>query len=541
MAQKNAQNTTPRFYLDLFFDLSRIISQSSDLSQLVRSAMEMIQRVMGVKNCSIMLMNPEGTALTMRASSVITPELWKSIHIDLGKGVAGKVARNGRAVLVTPGQTAFSAENNNRSYETDSFICAPLAYDGKILGVVNVTDHEKKRSLTPTDLEVVEAIARFIASAVHNHFLWLKNRESREHLTQVLEGIPLGMFTISENHRLTLCNRAAQQFLGMKEWAAEAEPKSWEEYFLPGVRTEIAKALETMQKGQESYSSEFQIAPLEDEKRQRSVRISALPTESFGYLDQSHILFMVEDLQQMRELWELRRSDQMKSTFLSLISHELRTPLASIKGSIHLLNQITPPELRERSDRLFAILHRNSDRLARLVNNILDVLDLESHTLQLYRKRTDMRHLVTRIAQRFKQVEFEKVITWEVDCGEEEQPLYIDESRMGQVVDQLLENATKFTDTEGSVAVESAFKEGCWELRVANSGKRIEKAYQDKVFSRFYQIDNTLTREYGGSGLGLYICREIVALHNGRIFVDSAFEEGTRIIVQIPQEEKTLS
>jgi signal transduction histidine kinase len=272
---------------------------------------------------------------------------------------------------------------------------------------------------------------------------------------------------------------------------------------------------------------------------ERSVRVSAIEAQDLAALEQNHVLFLVEDLQQMQELWELRRSDQLKSTFLSIISHELRTPLASIKGSIHLLNQISPPEMRQKADRLFAILHRNSDRLARLVNNILDVMDLETSNLHLYRKSTDMRDLITRITKRFEIAEVEKNLTWNIHLEAEPAHLYIDESRFGQVVDHLIENAVKFAQEGGEICVRTESKGGNWVLKVSNSGREIPLDLREKVFSRFYQADGTLTRDSGGTGLGLYLCREIMRLHKGEIMVDPDFRGGTRMKVILPETAYT--
>ena len=117
----------------------------------------------------------------------------------------------------------------------------------------------------------------------------------------------------------------------------------------------------------------------------------------------------------MKELVELRRSDQMKSNFLSLISHELRTPLASIKGAVHLLSQMNLEDLRQNAERIFSVLHRNSDRLTHLVNNILDAMDIETRSLHLYRKRTDMHAILDRILQKMQSTEMDKTLSWELN------------------------------------------------------------------------------------------------------------------------------
>ena len=525
-------------YLDIFSHLSKIIAQTTNLRDLVCAAVEVIQTILQVDNCSIMLLNPEGTALTMHASTVISEELWKTITIPFGSGVAGTVVKTGRSIVGGRGDTddleikPGDGERPNK-YRTSSFICVPLRFGKNILGVINITDRMDRGSLTATDQDMLEAIARLIASAVNNHFLWVRTRESREHLTRVLEGLPVGMFTITSSGHLTLCNKAARKCLELRIDDEELN-KSWDCYFNGVEKAHIARALNVLSRGDTSFCSEFEITDKSGQVM-RSVRLSALEAEELTPMDSRHILFLVEDLQQMRELWELRRSDQMKSTFLSIISHELRTPLASMKGAIHLLNQFFPEELRAKTERLFSILNRNSDRLTRLVNNILDVMDLEGDNLTLYRKRTDLHELASRISKKFENAELEKKITWSIDLGAGTTELYVDESRLGQVIEHLLENAVKFTPNNGQISLCTSSQNNHWVMTVCNTGREIDTDNREKVFHRFYQVDGSLTRDSGGSGLGLYLCKEILRLHGGKIWVDPDYRGGACLKVAVPE------
>ncbi|MFW6255992.1 MAG: ATP-binding protein [Candidatus Sumerlaeota bacterium] len=533
----------------MFSNLSKIIAQTTNIDDLVLSSVQVIQSVLLVKNCSIMLIDSNDNALVLRASTTIPQEEWSQIRVERGKGIAGRVALTGRPIMVSESRVHQKEELKEgesardkgvptaKRYETDSFISVPLQSGKSVLGVINITDHVKKRMLTAIDLEMLEAIARLIASAVSSHYLWVRTREAREHLSHVFDGLPLGMFTINAQGRLSLCNKAARQYLSVDQNAELNQP--WKEYFHELIKPHISKALNQIGRGGQSYSAEFQV-PESIDGETHSVRISALEAEDLAALEQNHVLFLVEDLQQMQELGELRRSDQLKSTFLSIISHELRTPLASIKGAIHLLNQMAPPDMRQKADRLFAILHRNSDRLARLVNNILDVMDLESDNLNLYPKRVDLHELVSRVAKRFEAAEFEKDIEWTMDFDAEKYELYVDESRFGQVVDHLIENAVKFTQEGGSIKIQTKNKGGMWVLQVANSGREIPQELREKIFTRFYQADGTLTRDSGGTGLGLYLCREILRKHRGEILVDPDFKNGTRMKVLLPESNIIL-
>ncbi|HUT24924.1 MAG TPA: ATP-binding protein [Sumerlaeia bacterium] len=530
---ENLLSISPSSYLELFSHLSRVAAQTIDLAEMLRSSVQVVQSVLGVENCSIMLLNPEGTELILEASSTIPEDEWNAIRVPLGEGVAGRVAQEGRAILATEdGEGDRGCSSAPRGYSTKSYICLPLRSSRGAIGVINVTDHADRRDFTRADLEMLQAFALLAASAIENHRLWVRTRESREHLSQVLEGLPVGMFTVTVRGTVTLCNAAARRYLNLP--AAVELNRPWDQVFDEPVRSHVRKAREAFRRGESSCVAEFELAGA-GVTGKHSVRISALKAGDITSFEGDHILFIIEDLQQMQELVELRRSDQMKSSFLSLVSHELRTPLAAIKGAIHLLVLMVPAEVRKSNDRVFDILQRNCDRLTRLVNNVLDVLDLEAGTIRLYRKRANLHEMIHRVARKFMRSEGEKKLEWSLDLRAPRPELYLDESRVEQVIQHLLENAIKFARDGGRIDISTRSSNGSWVLRTANTGRTIEPDHRERIFSKFYQVDGSLTRECGGSGLGLYLSREILRLHGGEIRVDPEFREGACFLVSLPE------
>jgi len=520
---------------EVFLNLSKVIAHTGDFNEMLRSAQRVIESSLHIEKCSILVLNSDESALTVGASSVIPEDMWPRVQIPRGHGIAGRVLETGISeigkVSVEPdSQPGGRAE----LYETDDYLCVPMRGSLDIIGVVTAADRGDHRPFTRADLEMLEALAKLTALSIENHHLWTESRESREHMAQLLEDIPVGMFTITPSDTLSICNKAARRDLDLPPIAKVKPP--WREVFSEEVQSHIQRALRKVRQGHSSWTDEFEIHDAES-GQVRSVRISTLEAGGITPLGRRHVLFIVEDLNQMREILELRRSDQIKSNFLSLVSHELRTPLASIKGAVHLLDQMSPPSMREQAERIFAILYRNSERLTRLVNNILDVLDLESEALTLYRKRSDVHELIRRVANRYRDAVKTKKIVWEIALDASDSILYIDESRLGQVIDHVLENAVKFNPDGGTIRIDSANDEGRWILGVSNTGPPIEPEQHEKIFTRFYQADASLTRECGGSGLGLYLCREIMRLHEGEILVDKGFANGARFIMSLPLAE----
>lgn len=523
---------TSHEYLELFTHLSGVIAQTTDLSSLLKASVQTIERVLRVESCSIMLLSHDGEHLNLVASSTIPAEIWPKVEVAVGEGVAGQVAKTGRPLLVTeenqpPGVLGTTS---GHPYKTRSFLSIPIHASRGILGVINATDRVDGTAFSGFDMEMLQAVGKFIAYAIENHQQWVRAQRSHEHLSFVIDELPIGMLSISSDGLLNLCNKAARQYLRIKDVVDLDTP--WEQHFREPVRTHISSALAKIARGRTSHIDEFEIP---DGENICSVRMSAVVADYLQASETRRILFFIEDLQQMKELVDLRRSDQMKSSFLSLISHELRTPLASIKGAIHLLNQMDPAEIHKSGERIFTLLHRNIDRLSSLVNNILDAMDLDTQSLRLYRKRTDLHALMLKIVRKMMSLSSEKNIAWNLDLEDSFHGVYVDETRIAQVVEHLFENALKFIPANGKIGVRTRSIDGIWRLRVWNTGRCIEPALHEKIFSRFYQVDGTLTRYYGGSGLGLYLCREIIRLHGGDIQIDPAFTEGACFEVWLPE------
>ena len=231
-----------------------------------------------------------------------------------------------------------------------------------------------------------------------------------------------------------------------------------------------------------------------------------------------------------------------KSQFLSVVSHELRTPLTSIKGALDLLNNAVTGELPEPTRRIIQIAASNSNRLATLIEDLLDLQQIEQGTLHMERRHLDMgavvHEAVAAAAEMARGLGVELVLTAPAAPA----PVEGDARRLSQVMGHVLSNACKFSastsgDLPGSAArVEVSVIPGPGQVRVQvrDSGPGIPEGAQEAVFGRFSQLDGSGTRRVGGSGLGLHIARWIVDQHGGRISYDSTLGQGTTFCIDLP-------
>jgi two-component system, NtrC family, sensor histidine kinase GlrK len=228
----------------------------------------------------------------------------------------------------------------------------------------------------------------------------------------------------------------------------------------------------------------------------------------------------------------LREVDQLKEEFFSHISHELRTPLTSVKEATHLLLERVPGELTPRQARLVQIIQASSNRLLRLVNQVLELSRLRAQVLPLERRRVDMEKIVVRALEELRpQAEERSLVvgraTSGVDFG-----IQGDEDRLLRVVVNLVGNAIKFTPHGGSVTVGLADLGHGLELSVEDTGVGIPTADMARIFDPYTQAH----RGHGGTGLGLTIVKGLVEAHAGSVVVESEEGRGSRFVVMLPRE-----
>ncbi|MFC4784470.1 PAS domain-containing sensor histidine kinase [Nocardioides sp. MAHUQ-72] len=233
-----------------------------------------------------------------------------------------------------------------------------------------------------------------------------------------------------------------------------------------------------------------------------------------------------------RDVTQRREVDRMKNEFLSVVSHELRTPLTSIRGSLGLLASGRLGELPPRADSLVDNALQSSERLTRLINDLLDIERIESDSRPMEIESLEAGHLLANAAQAMEGLATSTKVRIEV--GACSGRVLADEDRVMQTLTNLIGNAVKYSDP-GSVVVLEAEDRGDHVLfRVRDCGRGIPEEKLESIFERFEQVDSSDARLKGGTGLGLAISRGIVERHGGRIWAESQLGIGTTIHFTLP-------
>lgn len=254
-----------------------------------------------------------------------------------------------------------------------------------------------------------------------------------------------------------------------------------------------------------------------------------IATSAVPLRDDLHFLGVVRDVS------DRKRVERMKTEFVSTVSHELRTPLTSIAGSLGLLSAGAAGSLPERAEKLIRIAHANSERLVRLINDILDIEKIESGKMNFVTKPVPLRPLVEQAIQaNFAFAEGYGVrLTLAADASGDATAL-ADADRLMQVLTNLLSNASKFSPKGSEVVTTIVAGETSHRITIRDQGPGIPKEFNDRIFSKFAQADASDTREKGGTGLGLSIVKQIVEGLGGSVSFDSELGKGTAFHIDLP-------
>ena len=326
-------------------------------------------------------------------------------------------------------------------------------------------------------------------------------------------------------------NTAVHQTLGYRPKSLDG--KNFFDYILPETVDELKRQFKKSQQRAYTQNVEFQF--LCKDYSYRFLEFNAINLKHKEGLD-GFILDCRDIAQRKENEAELVRLQKAKEQFLANISHEIRTPLNGIAGMAGLLSQNPSPE--ERETYLNAIKH-SSENLKLIINDILDLAAIESGKLNLEKIAFNLKDFLPSLISTFMYQAREKRISLDYHIDESLNKILVgDPVRLNQILINLISNAVKFTHT-GSIKVlctaEREQKGICWvRIEVTDSGVGIPQDKLTTIFESFSQADASVTRKYGGTGLGLTIVKQLVELQKGRIAVTSKENEGSSFIVLVP-------
>ncbi|MFD2854688.1 ATP-binding protein [Seohaeicola zhoushanensis] len=355
---------------------------------------------------------------------------------------------------------------------------------------------------------------------------------SEERFRLVFFHAPVGKAIAEGKYYFTAVNEAMCKFLGYTEEELLTKIRLRDVLDcedLADIYNEIDLRREA---GESSMQAEKQFILRDGTRGWGLISISWTMDESLGDL-----LFIV----QINDISEIKEMERTKSEFVSTISHELRTPLTSIRGSLELMASAELAEFPDKRKRLLDIARQNSDRLLRLINDVLDLERIESRRFEFAHYDEDADELLTESCEINSPFAVKLNVSLEIAQLTGGATVSVDRNRFGQVMTNLISNACKFSDPAGTVRIGAEIEGGFVRFWVNNRGPGIPDSFRARVFTPFSQADGTDTRRVGGTGLGLNIAKQIVERMGGTIGFTSVVNEETTFWFTCPLSEEATA
>ena len=346
--------------------------------------------------------------------------------------------------------------------------------------------------------------------------------QDRRQLRAVLSGMAEGVIAIDERRRLLFANASADELFGLGTWA--------EGRLLPELirSPQVHEAIETTLDGPAPYQGEITLASREGALRAPPRVLAVRGAPLVGSPPPGAVLVF-------HDVTELRRLERMRQDFVANVSHELKTPLASIKAYTEtLLDWALHDE--NVNVRFLQRIEEQADRLNGLILDLLSLARLESGQEVYEHGPLALAGVVASCVESHRDRIEAKGLTLGLDLGplDDGTRVMADEEAVRQILDNLIDNAIKYTPEGGSVRVSCAMTGEGVALEVADTGIGIPRDDLPRVFERFYRVDKARSRELGGTGLGLSIVKHLVQSIGGQVSVASRVNAGSRFTVQLP-------
>lgn len=411
-----------------------------------------------------------------------------------------------------------------------SVAMVPICSKQRAMGFLAVGS-KKLHKFTKPEVRLLLAFSSQLGGALQNAQLYDEVNKDKAYIENLVENAGDAIISTDTEDRILTWNRGAEvifgysknEIVGRSLAILLSRPHSKE---LDDIRNQVRLA---------GVARNLEVRRVRSDGRAIEVSLAVSPIRD---MDGSIIgfLHLARDVTEKKRYEErLKELDQMKSAFVSNVSHELRTPLTAIKASVDNMLDRVLGDLNEKQVGYLTRIKSNSDRLSRLINNLLDLSTIEAGKIDLQPTNLPLVTLAEEVAESLRPVAAEKLISLDIGGAQPGVNAWADRDKVMQVLINLIGNALKFTPPRGKVAVAVGRNADEWvKISVADTGPGIPAAEVDKVFNRFYQIGQVGRQKSQGTGLGLAISKTLVEMHGGKIWVETEEGKGSTFCFTLP-------
>ena len=438
--------------------------------------------------------------------------------IPLGEGIAGNAAREGRGVVVqnVSQDKYYSDADKFGGVETRAVLVAPIQAQGRVIGILEAINPVAK-SFDPDALLVMTGIGGLAGTTIQNAQLFERLQAAHQRYRELFDDSIDPMIITDWDGRILEANRQAVLLSGYTDEALrnlsinQLHEVNWNK---TGVEFEILRENRTSSYESSLHKQDESHAPIEVHAR----RVEFDETDSIQWI--------------LRDITERKELDGLREDLTSMIYHDLRSPLGNIVSSLDVLYSMVPDDDKETVLSILKIAENSTDRIQRLVSSLLDVNRLESGQPVADQKVVDSLKLIKNAVRDVDPVAKGRRQTFVLELPEELPSIWVDEDMARRVLINLMENASKFTQTDETLEVGARHEENWVHMWVKDNGRGIPPAEQDRIFDKFTRLRGT--SKTGGLGIGLAFCRLAVQGHGGKIWVESEQDKGATFHFTFP-------
>jgi len=403
-------------------------------------------------------------------------------------------------------------------------VALPLTIKDEIIGLIYIF-RSRGAGFTFNDRQVLGDFADQAAIAVQNARLYQQVSDERARLDAIIENSGDGVMILGPDRMIQTWNRALTGLTGVP--AEEAIGRPCYEVLNLHNRQSVSVC----------HTACPLVRPPEDGRlyaegdtlRADGIRVSLADNYSPQYDEEGNLVSVIANV---RDVSRLREAEELKNTLLSVISHELKTPVSIIKGYAGTLVRQDADWDRETLAEGLSIIEEEADKLNELINNLLDASRLQAGGLKLEFSYLELPSLAEKSVEKFRTQTDRH--TFSVDFPPDFPPVRGDFERIREVLSNLINNAIKYSPGGGLIRVGGRVDQDEIQVCVSDEGIGIPSTEQERIFDRFARVDNSLTRQMPGAGLGLFLVRAVVEAHGGRVWVDSRPGQGSTFCFTLP-------
>jgi len=519
-------------YQKIIKEVTRLIVSVTDLKTLFRLVDRTIVRAMCVKNAAVLVLEEKENLFLVEKTNGLPDEALNLTFAPDSPLATYLTIKKDAVVLDELEALLASTTTSVKEKETlkkvrhdlvrlDAAVAFPSFAKDKIVGILSMGEKLSGEPYSPEDLELIYTMASEAGIAIENSKLYRDITQTRDYLNSLVEGSNDAILTMDLRGKVLSWNKGAEKIFGysLAETMGKIPPifskeeiKQFIEDIISGKNIQTIEVRKKNKNGKE-IPLLFTLSPIRDPLGQ-IIDISAI----------------------LKDVTELKKVDQLKHEFLSVISHELRTPLTPIKGYLSLfLNGQLGPLSPEQGEAIKTISNQ-SNHLLDLIDSVIDISRIEAgKSLILKKEPLFLEDIVKECLEHSVHGLKLKGINIKTNFISVRSALMADKNKLARVIDSFLNNAQKFTPAKGEITIKVEKTDHQINVIITDSGVGLAKDQLHKIFERFYQVDSSYTRNSGGIGMGLTVARKIIKSHNGKIWAESeGLGKGSRFCFTLP-------